>query len=318
MSVASVTTLLTVCFLTAADMDFESGMSGTEISSDAISVDLPQGWMHSYEEAKKTAARNKLPLLLHFDATWCGACRRMEQDVLQREEVTTLLGRSVVGVRIDADQHKELISEFGISTLPTEVVVLADGSLGDRYVGAVALDEYVSRLKSVSGQNKTAIADRQDAKTADSADTEKASDTKRSCLIVLHDDKMVGLGGYSPVALTSQRLWKKGSDQFVASHEGVDYFLQSADEVEQFQEDPKKYIPKLHGCDLVELFQENRATAGSIEFGAFYQGQTFFFASLANRERFESNPTWFLGVMADARTANNEQFPFLKTDYADN
>ncbi len=314
MSVYTVTTLLTVCFLATPEMNLDSGTPATESQREIKTPESSGRWFDSYDEARQLAASKKLPLLLHFDATWCGACRRMDRDVLHRRQVTDLLGKAVIGVKIDSDQHRKLISEFKISTLPTEVVVLADGSVDGRYVGAVSLDKYVARLKTISGKNRDVVAS-QDTQTDDLPESDSH---KRSCLIVRHDGKVVGVGGFSPVALTVQREWKKGNDQFVVAHEGVDYFLQSADEVAQFNEDPDRYIPKLHGCDLVELYRENRATAGSIEYGAFYLGQAFFFASLENRESFENNPTWFLGVMADARTANNERFPFLNTGMMDN
>lgn len=306
--------MLTVCFLASPEMDVESGMPKTELQQQIEPPKATDHWLESYDDARQLATKNKLPLLLHFDATWCGACRRMERDVLLRKQVIELLGKAAIGVRIDSDRHRKLIAEFKISTLPTEVVVLPDGSIGGRYVGAVSLDKYVARLKSISGKNQQVVAT-QEPQTSDLSESDNG---KRSCLIVRHDGKVVGVGGYSPVALTVQREWKKGNDNFVATHEGVDYFLLSADEVVQFNEDPNRYIPKLHGCDLVELFQENRATAGSIEYGSFYLGQAFFFANMENRERFESNPSWFLGVMADARTANNEKFPFLNTGMVDN
>jgi YHS domain-containing protein len=129
---------------------------------------------------------------------------------------------------------------------------------------------------------------------------------------------MVGLGGFSPVALGQSRQWKKGSENFVAAHEGVDYFFQSTEEIEQFRLSPSAYIPRLHGCDLVELSQENRATTGAIEYGSFYQGQVFFFASIENRVQFEQNPSWYSGVRTDAGTASDQIYPFLNSDVVNN
>lgn len=298
----------------------------------------PQKWFTSYEQARQLAAKHDLPLLLHFEAKWCGACRRMEGEVLDRADVVSMLGREVVGVRIDADANKNLISEFGITTLPTEVVIYSDGSRGSRYVGATSLTSYKSRLRSVNSSNMSVLARtaKSNVRTASSSkDGESLAATQRrelaqaashsaaakvagktdkpvrSCLIVRHDGKMVGVGGFSPVALTEGRQWKKGTPLFRVSHEGVCYFLQDKAEQEKFKADPARYIPHLHGCDLVELYNENRATAGAIEYGAFYKGQVYFFASLENRTRFENNPTWYTGVMSDARTANGEMFPFL-------
>ena len=301
--------------LVSLDTDIRTESASVSPQVNVSVPQLPQTWQTSYEAARKMAAKNKLPLLLHFDATWCGACVRMERDVLQRPEVKRLLGREVVGVKIDADQYKHLIGEFGISTLPTEVVVYADGTRGSRHVGATSLSSYVSRLKSIGGSNRAVVA---------KADTQKPalkgeeSRSVRSCLIVRHDGKMVGVGGFSPVALTESRSWRKGTSLFRHSHEGVCYFLQTEAERIKFAKDPARYIPHLHGCDLVELFNENRATAGAIEYGAFYKGQVFFFASLENRNRFENNPTWYTGVMTDARTANDEMFPFLSRELLNN
>ena len=105
---------------------------------------------------------------------------------------------------------------------------------------------------------------------------------------------MVGLGGFSPVALSDNREWHRGNEEFVVSFQGVDYFLQSADEVTRFEASPEQFIPHLHGCDPVELHRSKLARAGAIEFGSFYKGEVFFFASLENRDRFQNNPAWYL------------------------
>ncbi len=320
MSVTS--TLIAFSCLMLPDVERTISTNELPLAREVATEELPHEWLTSYEQGKQLAARQGLPLLLHFDASWCGACRRMESQVLHKTDVTQLLGRNVVGVRVDADRYKDLIREYGISTLPTEVVVQPDGSRGPKLVGAVSLSAYVSRLQNLrspnAGQAKPETQTGLASTVASKNETKDAAAAVRSCLIVRHDGKMVGMGGYSPVALVAEKKWKKGSDAFVATHEGVEYFLLSQDEVSQFTANPLRYIPGMHGCDLVELHLENRATAGAIEYGAFYQGKVFFFASLENRDRFENNPTWYLGAMTDARTANDEMFPFLERNTANN
>ncbi len=310
----SVTTILIAsCCLMLPDMD-HTPEGEIDLTAKVSGAELPHKWLTSYEEGRKMAARNNLPLLLHFDASWCGACQRMKSQVLNKNEVTQFLGRNVIGVRVDADRYKNLIREFGISTLPTEIVVQPDGSRGRLMVGAVGLSSYVSRM-----QNLRSASDAQKiAKTDAIAEKNKEQKPVRSCLIVQRDGKMVGMGGFSPVALVVGKKWKSGTDKFVATHAGVDYFLQNEEEVALFNADPTRYIPGMHGCDMVELYLENNVTAGAIEYGAFYNGKIFFFASVENRDRFESNPTWYLGAMTDAGTTNDEMFPFLKSTTVDN
>lgn len=296
----------------------QSGQPHTGVSGQAtVTNSLPKRWYSSYDEAVQVSRSSNLPLVLHFDASWCGACRRMESEVLHQPGVTALLGQEVVGARINADQYKNLIAEFKIQTLPTEVVLYSNGSQS-RYVGAASLSNYISRLKSISGSNRSYVKKQKPTTEQQGAESKPSSKSVRSCLIVRHDGKMVGVGGFSPVALTEQRQWKRGTAEFRAAHEGVCYFLQNQSELEKFKLDPEKYVPHMHGCDLVELYNQNRATAGAIEYGAFYRGQVYFFASLENRDRFEDNPTWYLGVMTDSRTANDEMFPFLNRSSVNN
>ncbi len=314
MSVVSLTTLLTIWM--TANPDMGSLEVGPQLARSSYHQQLeqpPHHWMTSYTKASALASRHKLPLLLHFDAPWCGACRQMEQSVLNQSEVKALLGSKVIGVRLNADYNKSLIAKFGISTLPTEVVVFADGSRGARYLGATQLNAYVSRLNSISGSNR-AVVSKNETKAAQTV----APENLRSCLIAKHDGKMVGLGGFSPVPLKSNRQWKRGSEKIVGEHEGVCYYFTSEAERDRFQANPSYYIPQLHGCDLVELSRENRALPGAIEYGAFYENKVFFFASLENRSHFEANPTWFLAAATDAYIENGDGYPFLKQNLVNN
>lgn len=315
MSIVSVTKCLSLLLASfAADLEVpHTGTVEPEVAS--VKVELPNRWLTSFKEAQAMAASSKLPMLLHFDAPWCGACRQMEQNVLNRSEVTALLGTKVIGVRLNADYNKDLIAEFGISSLPTEVVVFADGSRGSRYLGATALGSYVSRLNTISGSNDAAVAKAATANVAakSQAATKAQTQSLRACLIVKHDGKMVGLGGFSPITLKSKRQWKRGTEKFVSEHEGVCYYFGSDAEVQSFESNPSHYIPQLHGCDLVELSEENRALPGAIEYGAFYNDQVYFFASLENRIRFEQNPKWFVSAVTDAYVENEEGYPFLKS-----
>lgn len=261
-----------------------------------VSPIRPGDWTESFADAQRAAVEKNAPMLLHFDASWCGACRRMDAQVLNKPEVKAMFGERLIGVRIDADRHRELIDRYRVATLPTEVVVAPDGKEGARFVGAVSLQAYLSRLKNISSQ--TAVARTGDAAEA-GANAEKVTDSDgdrtRSCLIVRRDGKMVGLGGFSPVALSEQKKWQRGQEEFVVQFQGVEYFLQSQEEVARFEATPEKYIPHLHGCDPVELHFRKQARTGAIEFGSFYKGEMFFFASLENRSKFQNNPAWYLG-----------------------
>jgi YHS domain-containing protein/thiol-disulfide isomerase/thioredoxin len=263
----------------------------------------PSGWTESFVDAQSAAAEKNVPMLLHFDASWCGACRRMDAQVLSRPEVKAMIGDRLIGVRIDADRNRDLINRYRVATLPTEIVVAADGTEGSRYVGAVSLQTYLERLNQIAAQSAVAKAE-PTQKSGETREQAAESDNEtRSCLIVRRDGKMVGLGGFSPVALSEQKKWQRGKDEFVVQFQGVEYFLQSKGEVRRFQATPQKFIPHLHGCDPVELHFSKQARTGVIEFGSFYKGEMFFFASLENRSKFQNNPVWYLGSDQQPETA---------------
>ncbi len=261
-------------------------------------------WIDSFDEAKKLSIEKNIPIVLHFEAVWCGACRQMDSAVLNQSTVLSHLGTTVIGVRVDADRHPELISKYGISSLPTEVVIGSDGQEIARYTGSATLSEYTARLEKSTHRIET---------DPNAQPAQNLDDSLRRCLLVMRDGKVVGLGGFCPVAMMRDKKWLKGSEEFVGSYDGVDYFFQSAEEREVFFASPKQFIPGLHGCDPVELQRGRRAETGAIELGAFYRGRLFFFTSQHNRQLFQNNPAWYVESMSADGIQNSEQFPFLKS-----
>lgn len=288
--------MITLPFVVAAiNPDIKSSSVDVQPTTEATVTVEPGDWMDSFEEAQRAATDQNIPMVLHFEASWCGPCRRMDSTVLSKPAVKDYLGSRVIGVRVDADRYRSLIDRYRVSTLPTEVIIAPDGKEVARYVGAVSLQSYLSRLDSVARQvDSSAASEKIASKDDQNSEADAESEKTRSCLIVRRDGKMVGLGGFSPVALSENRKWQRGQEEFVVSFQGVDYFLQSEEEVTRFEAKPEEFIPHLHGCDPVELHRSKQARAGAIEFGSFYKGEMFFFASMENRTRFQNNPAWYL------------------------
>ena len=284
-------------------VDDSSNSDGPQVTT--VANDASSGkWLTSFDEAKKTSIERNVPLILHFEAVWCGACRQMDAAVLNHQDVAKHLGSSVIGVRIDADRDPELIAKYAISSLPTEVVIGSDGLELARYTGSATLAEYTARL------DKSGIRSGTDPNTNPILGLD---DSLRRCLLVMRDGKVVGLGGFCPVAMMRDKKWLKGSEEFVGSYDGVDYFFQTAEEREFFFACPKEFVPGLHGCDPVEFQRGRRAETGAIEHGAFYKGRVFFFTSPSNRRLFTNNPAWYAEGVSTDRIQNLEQFPFLKS-----
>lgn len=273
------------------------------VSLTAIGANKPEAWKHDFTAASKEAKQSARPLLIHFGATWCPPCRQMEKDVLHHPDVRDLLTQQFVAVIIDSDQHPELISQFEIKSLPTDVIVGPDGTVALKAEGGRDRKSYIAQLKrtlekfapqpespSESSQNEQLVQDgvagsaRVSPQIREPVGEEKPA--KEAKLLV-------GLDRYSPVSLAKLRQWRKGKTEHALVYQGVVYLLFDAEEYREFQNDPAKYAPRLLGCDPVALWNTDRAIPGSTQFGAYFDGELFLFASPENRDRFKSSPTLF-------------------------
>lgn len=97
----------------------------------------------SPEQFKKLIADNPV-VLVDFQATWCGPCRRMKPiiDELERD----YRGRLLV-VEVDVDEQPELASRFGVSSVPT-FLMFRDGKTGERIEGAPPRIEIVRLIEA--------------------------------------------------------------------------------------------------------------------------------------------------------------------------
>ena len=106
------------------------------------------GWRHNFEVALREAKSRNAPMLVHFYADWCPPCRRMEANVLNRPSINALLD-TVIGVKLNSDTNRSLASRFGVSSLPSDVILNPDGTVRNVHSGSTSLATYESRLRSL-------------------------------------------------------------------------------------------------------------------------------------------------------------------------
>ena len=101
---------------------------------------------------------------------------------------------------------------------------------------------------------------------------------------------LLGLEGYCPVTLRATRSWKPGSSDIAHVHEGQTFYFTAVQKREEFKANPKRYAPRLMGCDPVVLANSDLAVLGSVKYGAFYEGELFLFETAESRANFRKNP----------------------------
>jgi protein disulfide-isomerase-like protein len=135
------------------------------------------------------------PALVEFFAPWCGHCKRLAP--IYAELADKFSKENVVIADVDADQHKELSSRFGVQGFPTIKYFPARSTEGEDYNGGRELEDLVDFINRKAGTN----VHLQVAKTAVTVLTDDNFDS-----IVLDSSKHVFVEFYAPWCGHCKRL----------------------------------------------------------------------------------------------------------------
>lgn len=277
------------------------------------------GWYGDFSAAQGEAQRANRPILVHFGADWCAPCKRMEREVLHNPVFLTSLNRQVVPVKVDVDQDRSLARKYGIESVPTDLFLSPDGRVLGVMNGFRPANDYLQRVAAIEsqfGRQKElffALSDKDSSVKATGGDAGPRFPTldapETNSIEVIQDDSkatarpvgpvlkprsdgtvLVGLKGYCPVSLYRDRIWVKGDQKFRWEHQGLTYFLASAEEWERFRMEAERYAPRLLGCDPVLYFDEGKAVPGSTSFAIYFDEVLYLFKSTETRARFRETP----------------------------
>jgi len=86
---------------------------------------------------------SKTPVLIDFFAEWCGPCKMMAPVL---DEVARDYAGKIKVVKVDVDQAAETAARFGVTAMPTFVLV-KDGRETYRRIGAAPKAAFVDELR---------------------------------------------------------------------------------------------------------------------------------------------------------------------------
>lgn len=275
----------------------------------SISQTSAGDWLHDFEAAQKQAQDKDMPLLLHFHASWCGPCHQMDQTVLRTAAVKNLFGKRVIGVKIDSDQNRHLVDRFNVRSLPSDILLTPTGTIITRTDGFQNKNVYLSflgrgasryekdRRVYLAQKSKQELMERKKREAEEQPKKADPEPQESKKTYIAQSPAQVGLEGYSPVALTRDRKWKKGQEEFSWPYQGITYQMASRTELELFKVDPGRYAPQLLGCDPVILNKQDRAIPGDTKYGAYYDHNLYLFVDLESREEFKKHPDRYSRTM---------------------
>ncbi len=123
---------------------FKAPDGARELSADELNSDK---WYHDLEEAKKIASATHRKIFVDFMATWCGPCKMLAADVFGTPEFKKL-SKYFVFLQIDVDAQKDVAKQYGITAMPTQMVLDANGDVVGKtvgYGGAAAFFDFINQ-----------------------------------------------------------------------------------------------------------------------------------------------------------------------------
>lgn len=85
-------------------------------------------------KALEQGRRDGKRVFVDFETTWCGPCKQMDQWVYTAEDVVAAAG-GVIAVKVDGDEHRELVKQHDVKAYPTLLLLDENGAEVRRAVG---------------------------------------------------------------------------------------------------------------------------------------------------------------------------------------
>ncbi len=124
--------LLCVPVILAGVLAF-SGCSRSSPSASAsnVAADDHIPWRTDYDAALAEGKKTGKPILIDFSATWCPPCQEMKRSAWPDSRVASLATTKFIPLAMDVDSAgaKDPAAKYGISTIPSIVIVDSDGKV---------------------------------------------------------------------------------------------------------------------------------------------------------------------------------------------
>lgn len=99
------------------------------VATSSLSASDPIEWQTDLNKAKHQAAAEKKLVLLHFTASWCSACNEIDRFVFANPMTIRTIDNQVIPVQVDIDMQSQIAQEYGVTTVPYDVLITSAGNV---------------------------------------------------------------------------------------------------------------------------------------------------------------------------------------------
>ena len=111
-------------------------------------------WQTDLDAARNVAQKEGKLLLIHFWSESCGPCRILDATIFNQEQVAKVMAASYVPVKLNANEFPATAKRFGITRVPTDVVITPEGQVLSKSVSPGTPMAYMSQLHGVAQQHQ--------------------------------------------------------------------------------------------------------------------------------------------------------------------
>ena len=311
--------------------------SAIVVCRSVVGAEIP--WSTDVEDSLRQAAASGQPVLMEFTADWCVYCKKMEKNTFTNPDVAQRISDSFVAVKVDADANKELVKELGIKALPAILIVAPDLNVIERISGFQTPEALIPKLDAVTAARKQRPTSAQVSNSRPAKQPSKAGQPLRNTSAqqpgfdetskappraarrelefepIAQDE--APQAGHRPGA-------KKGREQIneqpnsesdpavsaTAKPDPESFFKTISQKNAGRNTPPEHAAPAFGGLCLVSAVDDRELIKGSTRNQIQYRGQTVYFSSAENKERFLAAPASYW-PMLDGKCAmsliNNDE-----------
>ncbi|REJ65956.1 MAG: thioredoxin [Planctomycetota bacterium] len=103
-------------------------------------------WLDNVESALQIARQSNRMVLVHFYTDWCAPCKRLDNLVYSQAGVGQQIATNFVPVKINAEEHRQLVEQYGVSQWPTDVLLDASGNVLGKQQCPPSPEAYLAQL----------------------------------------------------------------------------------------------------------------------------------------------------------------------------
>lgn len=124
----------------------------------AAQITTAISWQTDLDAARAVAEKEQKLLLIHFYNDSCGPCRMLDARVFNQPTVAGAVHSHYVPVKLNTDEFPATTERFGITQIPTDVVITPSGDVVARMASPASPMVYIQQVTSIATKHQANAA----------------------------------------------------------------------------------------------------------------------------------------------------------------